>query len=303
MAELQQHFGLKGNQVPLSLLSGYQGAEERAVTPGATNVGQTQQPIVPYIFPQSSAAFLGVDMPSVPVGSAVYPVLTSELTVGTPAENAAQAETTGAFSSHVLSPGRISASYFYSVEDRARFAGMDSALRENLSAGLSDGLDKAILAGSDGLFHATNLPNNNVTVNDTFDSYLNHLVWNQVDGRYAAMTSDLAMVVGAATYKDLGQTYRNTSVDRSALDRIMELTRGVMVSAHVPAPSTNRQNVVIRRGMSRTAVAPLWEGVTIIPDEVTLAANGQVKITAVMLFAMQILRTAAGLVKQGTDHS
>ena len=111
------------------------------------------------------------------------------------------------------------------------------------------------------------------------------------------------MVVGAATYKDLGQTYRNTSVDRSALDRIMELTRGVMVSAHVPVPATNRQNVVIRRGSSRTAVAPLWEGVTIIPDEVTLAANGQVKITAVMLFAMQILRTAAGLVKQGTDHS
>ena len=92
MAELQQHLGLQGNQVPLSLLSGYQGAEERAVTPGATNVGQTQQPIVPYVFPMSSAAFLGVDMPTVGVGEPVFPVLTSELTVGTPAENAAQAE-------------------------------------------------------------------------------------------------------------------------------------------------------------------------------------------------------------------
>ena len=111
---------------------------------------------------------------------------------------------------------------------------MDSALRENLSAGLADGLDEAILAGTKGLFTGTTLPNNNQTTNDTFDSYLSNLVWNQVDGRYASMTSDLAMVVGAATYKDLGQTYRNTSVDRSALDRIMELTRGVMVSAHVP---------------------------------------------------------------------
>ena len=52
-----------------------------------------------------------------------------------------------------------------------------------------------------------------------------------------------------------------TSVDRSALDRLMELISGVRVSAHVPAPSTNRQNVVIRRGMSMTAVAPVWEGV------------------------------------------
>ena len=233
----------------------------------------------------------------------MYPVLTSELSVGTPAENAAQAETTGAFSAQVLSPSRIQASFFYSREDRSRFQNMDSALRENLSAGLADGLDEAILSGTNGLFTGTNLPNNNQTTNDTFDSYLSNLIWNQIDGRYAAMTSDLSMVVGAATYKDLGQTYRNTSVDRSALDRIMELVSGVRVSAHVPAPSSNRQDVVIRRGMSTSVVSPIWEGITIIPDEVTLAANGQVKITAVMLFAMKVLRTAGGLVKQGTDHS
>ena len=70
------------NQLPLDLLRGNQRGgggggriEERAVTPGATNVGQNQQPIIPYVFPQSAAAFLGVDMPSVPVGDAVFPVL------------------------------------------------------------------------------------------------------------------------------------------------------------------------------------------------------------------------------------
>ena len=67
--------------------------------------------------------------------------------------------------------------------------------------------------------------------------------------------------------------------------------------------ATNRQNVVIRRGMSETAVAPVWEGVTLIPDEITKAANGQIVITAVMLYAMTVLRTGAGLIKQGTDHS
>ena len=48
---------------------------------------------------------------------------------------------------------------------------------------------------------------------------------------------------------------------------------------------------------------PVWEGVTIIPDEVTKAKAGQIVITAVMLFAMKVLRTGAGLVKQGTDHA
>ena len=103
------------------------------------------------------------------------------------------------------------------------------------------------------------------------------------------MAKDLALVVGAATLKDLGSTYRNASVDRSALDRLMELTAGVRVSAHVPAPATNRQDAVIRRGMSTTATAPVWEGVTIIPDEVTKAKAGQIVITAVMLFAMKVL--------------
>ena len=180
---------------------------------------------------------------------------------------------------------------------------MDAALRQNLIEGLADGLDAEILSGTNGLFTGTNLANNNQTTNDTFDSYIANLVWNQIDGRYAAMASDLSMVVGAATLKDLGATYRNTSVDRSALDRLMELTSGVRVSAHVPVPATNRQNVVIRRGMSMTAVAPVWEGITIIPDEVTQAKKGQLVITAVMLFAMKVLRTGAGLVKQGTDHS
>ncbi len=304
-AEVQAHYNLAGNQVPLALLvqSSPDDSEKRAVTPGATNVGQTQQSIVPWVFPQSAAVFLGVDMPTVGVGEAVYPVLTKELDVRTPAENAEAAETTGSFSSVVLSPSRIQASFFYSREDRARFAGMDSALRQNLSAGLADGLDEQILNGTNGLFTGTNLANNAQTVNDTFDTYLNHLVWNQVDGRYAAMTGDLSMVVGTATYKDLGKTYRNTSVDRSALDRIMELTSGVRVSAHVPVPATNRQDVVIRRGTSTTAVAPVWEGVSIIADEVTLAKAGQVVVTAVMLHAVRVLRKNAGLVKQGTDHS
>ena len=305
-AELQAFHNLGGNQIHVDMLRGAGGGggmENRAATPAPTNVQGNQQPIVPYIFPQSAAAFLGVDMPTVATGEAVYSVLTSTLDVGTPAENASQSETTGAYSSQVLLPQRLQSSYLYSIEDRARFSGMDASLRENLSDGLADGLDKEILSGTNGLFSGNNLAANAQTTNDDFGSYVNHLVWDQIDGRYASMTSDLSMVMGAATLKDMGSTYRNTSVDRSALDRVMELTSGVRVSAHVPAPATNRQDVVIRRGMSMTVTAPVWSGITIIPDEITKAANGQVVITAVMLYAVKVLRTGAGLIKQGTDHS
>ena len=141
--ELQDHFKLAGNQIPLAML------EVRAITPAPANVGQSQAAIIPAIFPQSAAAFMGIDMPTVGVGESVYPVLTSQQQAGDVDEAASVDETTGAFTADVLSPRRIQASFFYSREDRARFAGMDAALRQNLSDALSSGLDKIVIAKTD----------------------------------------------------------------------------------------------------------------------------------------------------------
>ena len=294
--ELQTHYGLAGNQVPLDLL------EQRDVTPASADVGQNQAAIIPGVFPQACAAFLSVDMPRVAVGDAVFPVLTTNADAKTPAENAAAAETTGSFSADVLSPARLQASFFYSREDRARFAGMDAALRENLSMALGDGLDKQILTGTAGLFTGTVLANHNANAMTDFATYLKELAYGRVDGTYAAMTSDLRIVMGAGTYAHAGSVYRNNNVDRNALDRLMEITGGVKVSAHVPAVAANKQNAVIRRGTRRDMVAPVWEGVTLIPDEVTKAANGQIVVTAVMLHAVKLLRSD-GFYKQQTQHA
>lgn len=82
----------------------------------------------------------------------------------------------------------------------------------------------------------------------------------------------------------------------------MQVTGGVRVSAHVPAAVGNKQNAIVRLGMRRDMVAPIWEGVTLIPDEITLAKNGQIVITAVMLHAVKLLR-AGGFYKQQTQHA
>ena len=110
-AELQQHYHLSGNQVPLAMLTRAP-LETRAVTPAPSDVGQNQAEIIPGVFPESCAAWLGVDMPTVGVGEQVYPVLTTSATVHVPAENAAAAETTGAFSADVLSPFPFAGEFF-----------------------------------------------------------------------------------------------------------------------------------------------------------------------------------------------
>ena len=298
MAELQKEYGLGDNEIHIRQLT----PETYAVTPAPGNTQETQQPTIPYVFPQSVSAFLGVDIPTVGVGEAVFPVLTKELDVRTPAENADADETTGAFSADVLSPSRIQASFFYSREDRARFAGMDESLRENLSMGLADGLDKEIIAGTNGLLTGTNLSNNNVNAQTTYALYRSQFAYARVDGRFASMTSDIRVVMGTSTYAHAASQYRGNNDNMDALMSLQGALGGVMVSAHVPDESGTKQNAIVRLGMRRDMVAPIWENVALVPDEVTLIKKGQIQITAIMLHAVKILK-ADGFHKQQTQHA
>ena len=305
-AELQQHLGLAMNQVPLAMLRD----ETRAVTPAPGEVGQNQSTIIPGVFPDACATFLSVDMPTVGVGEAVFPVLTQNAVVGVPAEGAVPSgtglgtlgETTGSFSAEVLSPSRLQAAFFYSREDRARFMGMDSSLRQNLSEALSDKLDQQILAGANGLLTGTNLADHTASAVTTFADYVASFGYARVDGKYASSTAALRAVMGSATLAHAGTTYRHQNADDLAVERLMAITGGIKVSDHVPAVASNKQNAVIRLGMRRDMVAPIWEGVTLIPDEVTKASTGEIVVTAVMLHAVKILRTA-GFYKQQTQHA
>ena len=296
-AELQSHFGMGANQIPLSML-----AEERAVTPAPANVKGNQAEIIPGVFPQSCAAFLSVDMPTVSTGDAIFPVLTTNADAGTPAENNEQAETTGGITAELLSPARIQASFFYSIEDRARLVGMGEALRQNLSEALADKLDQQILDGPKGLLNGTVLPNHNVSTQTTYALYREQFAFSRVDGKYASTTDELRIVMGSETFTHAASQYRGNNDNMDALMSLREATGGVKVSAHVPDLASTKQNAVIRLGNRRDYVAPIWNGVTLIPDEITQAKAGQVVITAVMLYQVQLLR-ADGFHKQQIQNA
>ena len=298
IAEIQAERGLGGNDIPVEMLM-----EHRAVTPAPGDVGQNQNAIEGFVFPQSAAAFLGIPSPIVAAGDQTFPILTSDPAPGTPAENSAQAETTGAFSADVLSPSRIQASFFWSREDQARMAGKGDALREALQGGLGDALDKQILAGTNGLLTGTNLPNNNVSAITAFADYVSNLGTGRVDGRYAGDLGQIRVLMGSGTFAHAGSVYRATESDRTALDRLVAITAGVRVSAHVPAVSnSNKQNALIRLGMRQDMIAPIWGNLSLIPDEITKAASGQIVLTAGLLHAVKVLRSG-GFHKQQTQHA
>lgn len=74
---------------------------------------------------------------------------------------------------------------------------------------------------------------------------------------------------------------------------LKEQAGGVRVSDHVPDAASHKQDVLVRLGSRRDAIAPLWQGITVISDEVTRASHGEIKLTAVLLHAVKILRTDA----------
>ena len=302
-AEVQQHLGLAPNQIPLDMLRAP--VEHRAVTTGPANVGTTEQQTIMPVFAAGVGAFLGADRPTVDAGLVAYPVLDQRPTVAGPhTDSTSVDETTGSFSSELLTPGRIQASYFYKRTDSARFSSLDMALRQALNGGLEEKLDQELIAGTEGLLTGTNLPAHAAAAVTAFEAYLSAFGHSRVDGRYATALADVRAVMGSATYAHAGNQYRSTTADYSALDALDRKTGGVRVSAHVPAVSnSNKQNAVIRLGLhDRAVLQVMWDGVSLVPDEITKVKTGEIAITAILLVATKILR-ADSFHKQECKHA
>ena len=249
------------------------------------------------IFAHGDAAFLNVDQVTVPNGDAVFPVLTNRPTVGGPhADSTEVAETTGAFSAELVKPERLQAAFTYPRVDVARFSVMGEALRQALNEALSESVDVQIVSGAKGLLGGTNLDAHAQASVDTFATYVSKFGFARVDGRYAPTAKSVKVLMGSGGYAHAGSVYRGDQSQESAIDRLMTIGGAVRVSPHIAAVAATKQQTIVRLGARRDAVAGIWQGVTIIPDEVTRAKQGEIVITAVMLAAVKILR-AGGFYK------
>ena len=149
--ELNSHIGLDDSVIPFAAIAPRveQRAEHRAdaITPAPATTGVASQSIIERVFASTAAAFLNVDLPTVGVGVANFPVLTSGAAGSTVDKDAAVDAQAATFTPNTLNPTRLQASYLFRREDRAILAGMEDALRADLSGALGEALDKVIIAG------------------------------------------------------------------------------------------------------------------------------------------------------------
>ena len=104
--ELRSALGIPSDYIPLAML------ERRAAVALTGDEPASAQPFIGRVFPQSAAAFCGVDVQSVDVGQVVVPVLGTGVTIHGPYTDDTEAtESTGAVTLSTLEPKRMNGSF------------------------------------------------------------------------------------------------------------------------------------------------------------------------------------------------
>ena len=292
-AELRQALDLGANTLPLDILladsDGDQEQRADSVTNHATAIQENQQSIAGRIFAGSAAAYMGIQRPTVPVGDTTYVTLATGTSADVRSDGVAKDADAATFTSVTVSPVRQTARYLFGIESTARLRGMEEALRADLTATMSDKLDKLALRGQaavanvspavTGLVNTLTDPTDPTTV-ATWTDFLN-LYTDRVDGMYSQDGSNVRVLVNPATFK---AAYKLQIATSGELLRDRLPAGRFRASANMPdSTNANIAKVLTYAAGRRGFVQPVWRGVTLIRDPYTNAEKGQIALTVVML--------------------
>ena len=318
-AELRTELGLADNAVPLEALLPTPEERADAVSPQDADgnalafgtVNTTTGPMLNRVFTATDAAFLGVAMPGVPAGERVYPVMTDGTTASMQARGAEPDAGAAKFSVVNATPHRLTGRYVFDLEGVAELGGLlESTLRADLRTEMGWQLDNQILLGSgaganvEGINEAIDLtlPPGATFNNNDVNAVIawatgKQLATDGLDGKYTRTEADLRMLIGGATYTLARQLYRNTNAADAAdlIDTWRSLGATVRRSFLIPAPavatispktanSAKKVQPMIVNSEPAAAVAPVWQGITMIRDPYSSAGKAQIVLTAHMLF-------------------
>lgn len=316
--ELRQELGLSEQAIPLEALLPTPEERADAISPqnaagqplasGAINV--TTGPLLNRVFTQTDAAFLGIAMPAVPPGERRYPVMVDGTTAAMQARGSSPDAGAAKFDMVDANPHRLTGRYVLDLEGVAELGGLlESTLRADLRREMGFQLDSQVLLGSGadnqvtGLLNQLTLqasPGTTFAANDpgllTW-ALARELVYGSLDGKYARMEADIRLLFGGDSY-NLGRTlYRNANAAdaNDAIGAIRALGATLRRSFQIPAPavatvapktakSSKKVQSAILNAEPGAAVAPVWQGITMIRDPYTEAGKAQVVLTAHMMF-------------------
>ena len=313
--ELRQELKLSDQAVPLEALlptpeerADVASPQDNAGNPLASGViNRTTGPMLNRVFTMTDSAFLGISMPMVPPGERRYPVMVDGTTASMQARGSGPDADPAKFVVVDANPHRLTGRYLFDLEGVAEMGGLlESTLRSDLRMEMGYQMDRQVLLGTNadnqvnGLINQIDLtlaPGNTFATNDanaviTWPT-AKQLGYGPLDGRYIR---NVSLLMGKAT-TDLMQTvYRgsNNSDNEDGLQAARAAGASIASSYQIPAPalvtikgkakSSKMHQRAILNGEPGAAVAPVWQGITMIRDPYSNARGAQVILTAHMMF-------------------
>ena len=299
-AELQAAGGFEGAQIPLEVFEPMPRAdtEIRAVSEAPGTTGINLMPIQPFVFSESVAPKLMIDMPQVESGSFAHGTISQAVTADAVAKSALVPQTAAVITVQTTTPHRIGASVGFAAEDIAAVGqdNFESILRQNTSMSLSDQLDDMMLNGDivteanelEGIFKRLTDPVVPAATAETWERFV-AIQATGIEGLWASMLSHIGMLVGPETYRLMASTVRSgNAADQTALEHLTRVGvagMGVWTNKRMPAKDSHvQQGILCRKGRPglRTAVCPTW-GYLGIDDIYTGSRKGERYLTLSVL--------------------
>ena len=303
--ELNQALKLSadGTSVPWEALE--QRADVPTVVAANADIDRNTRPILSRIFKESDSAFLGVSFQQVPVGEQNFPVLTGG-TAGRHYAPGAEAQAGAAtFRFEQLAPTRLSARYVLRIEDMARLAGLEQAIRADLTAVIQTEIDDTVINGSGannepkGFLQDADVAANSDLSARTATKILAQLAGG-IDGIAARTLEDIRWLVEVELYQRMVATpvvFAGGLTESGLLTALLgRSTGGIRGTGHIKNAAANRGDGILyktRQPGAYPAVAAMWPSLELIRDPYTGAAKGEVAFTAIVLWNFLIVRGGA----------
>ncbi len=315
--ELRSELGLSDQAIPLEALLPTPEERADAVSPQTAGgdalpsgtINLTTGPMLGRVFTMTDAAFLGVAMPTVPPGERRYPVMVDGTDAAMQARGASPDAGAAKFSVVDANPHRLTGRYVLDLEGVAEMGGLlESTLRADLRREMGFQLDSQILLGSgaanqvSGLINQLDLelaPGETFAANDPSAvpdwADFRKIATDGLDGKFSRTEGDIRLLIGGDTYTLARSVYRTDASEVDGIAALRALGTAVSRSFQIPAPavatikpknanSTKKVQSAIANSEPGAAVAPVWQGITMIRDPYTEAGKAQVVLTAHMMF-------------------
>lgn len=331
-AEVAEAHGIPAGRIPVEMLFDLGDREERAASASGQVQATNTHPIAPNVFITDLAMRLGISTPTVPAGVQAYPYITGNASAGAALPGATDANNAqaAAVSVETIWPSRITGTVQWRVEDAVLLGDLETALRGNLRSVMEQAIDTQLISGAgDGSVDRgknvttaglkgllTQYPATEPTGADKAKAAtaanVVSLVTGLLDGIYAERFGDLRLFSTPRAAQYLKGLLR---IAQDPMDMLMwvenvasSFTSSARLSSTDAASGVAEYSPFLAHRTARGlgGIAPIWQGIETIVDEITGAAKGEIAVTLRMqmggvlvlrddAYVAGTLKTAAGL--------